>query len=114
MSLLLALLLDIPVGELDYVRHEGEHYSHLHPVEKTNKTPVDLPRRNSEDSPNEDRPASTADQRRNGSTQGANSHTQVAISFRWCSAILRRGHSSLLDVIRRFSWGIVPVVAASV
>lgn len=75
MSLLLALLLDIPVGELDYVRHESEHYSHLHPVEKTNKTPVDLPRRNSEDSPNEDRPASATDQCRNGGQKRAYSDT---------------------------------------
>ena len=48
-------------------------------MEELDETPVDIPRRNSEDGPNEDRPASGADQGRDGGTESADGHAQRTI-----------------------------------
>jgi len=50
-------------------------------VEEFDETPVDIPRRNSEDCPNEDRPTSGADEGWDGGAEGADGHTKRAILF---------------------------------
>ena len=50
-------------------------------MEELDETPVDIPRRNSEDCPNEDRPTSGADQGRDGGAQGTDGHAKRAIVF---------------------------------
>lgn len=64
-----ALLPNIPVSKLHDVEHESQHHCNLNAVEERDKTPIDIRRRNSEDCPNEDRPASAAHQSRDGGDQ---------------------------------------------
>ena len=60
------LLLQFPPRKLQNVRHERHHDGYLHAVEESHQTPVYVARRHSEHRTNEDRPASAADEGRDG------------------------------------------------
>ena len=60
------LLFEFPPRKLQNVRHERHHDGYLHAVEESHQTPVYVARRHSEHRTNEDRPASAADEGRDG------------------------------------------------